>query len=213
MKNERNELQQIDKFYDGLSTSWDETRPKYTAEVFGRVLSKIDRPDPSILDFGCGTGLLAKFLREKLPQAKIDGIDISRGMIKKAKANCPGCRFYTGNISGIELPYYDVIVAKDVFNHIPDPTETLVRLNEHLNPKGSIIIANRERDQGKKQDMVGVLESLGFRISAEEYTFNPSPEEIQAFLGNLTGFSTKHKTAIEKHLESSGKYYLIYAKK
>lgn len=212
MKDEQNALQ-IDKFYDGLSASWDKTRPKFTTEVFARIHSKINSKDASILDFGCGTGLLTKYLHEKLPGAKIDGMDISQEMIKKAQANCPECRFYYGDISSAELPQYDVIIAKDVFNHIPDFTETIVKLDERLKPKGSIIIANREREQGKKRDIFGVLESLGFSVSAEEYTFNPSSEEINAFLSTLSGFSETHKAAIKKYLESSGKYYIIYSQK
>lgn len=111
----------ITKFYDDLSQSWDSTRPKYTLEIFIEIISRLDKNKPySILDFGCGTGLLCKYLSDNLPNAKIDGIDISSQMIERAKANCPGCNFYVGDILSIALPQYDAIISKDVFNHIDD---------------------------------------------------------------------------------------------
>lgn len=212
MKNEKDALQ-IDKFYDGLSASWDQTRPKYTSEIFAKILGKIEKPDAAILDFGCGTGLLAKYLYQRLPGAKIEGIDTSGKMVKKAQANCPECHFYTGTVSNVVLPNYDVIVAKDVFNHIQDSIETLVRLDQHLDPKGLIIIANREREAGKRSEIINALESLGLKPSTEEFAFNPSLEEIDSFLVTLSGFSEKHKESVRRHLESSGKYYIIHAQR
>ncbi len=68
----------ITKFYNDLSQNWDNTRPKYTLEIFRKIASRLDKSKLcSILDFGCGTGLFCKYLAENLPKTKIDGIDIS----------------------------------------------------------------------------------------------------------------------------------------
>ncbi len=168
------------KFYNDLSQSWDNTRPKYTQEIFRKIASHLDKNKQYfILDFGCGTGLLCKYLSENLPKAKIDGIDISNQMIEKARINCPNCNFYTGDIFSVTFPQYDAIVSKDVFNHIDDIPKTLKRLNDLLRVNGMLILANRERERGVKNSIVATLESLEYKMFVEQYSFMPTKEEIE----------------------------------
>ncbi len=202
------------KFYNDLSQSWDNTRPKYTEEIFRKIASRLDKSRPySILDFGCGTGLLCEYLSENLPKAKIDGIDISNQMIEKARINCPNCNFYTGDIFSVTLPQYDVIVSKDVFNHIDDIPQTLKRLDSLLRVNGMLILANREREGGVKNSIVAALESLEYKMFVEQYSFVPTKEEIELFLKTLPNFNEYHIKTIRERLEASGEYYVVYATK
>lgn len=205
---------EIDKFYDDLSKIWDKTRPKYTAEIFSKIISHLDKNKPySILDFGCGTGLLCKNLHENLPNAKIEGIDISGQMIEKAKTNCPNCNFYVGDILSFNLPKYDIVVSKDVFNHVEDIHKTVTRLDELLTDLGKLIIANRERNKGEKNKITDALRQLGYKISAEHFSFKPTKKEIDDFTAELPAFIEEHKAFIRKKLEESGEYYIIFADK
>ncbi len=209
-----NEKIDIAKFYNDLSQNWDKTRPKYTQEIFQKIVSRLDISKPcAILDFGCGTGLLCKYLSENLPRAKIDGIDISNQMIEKAGINCPNCNFYAGEIFSVVLPRYDVIVSKDVFNHIDDIPKTLKRLNDLLKVNGMLILANREREQGVKNSITVAFESLGYKTFVEQYSFVPTKEEIEFFLKTLPNFTEHHVKTIRERLEASGEYYVIYATK
>lgn len=204
----------ITKFYNDLSQNWDNTRPKYTLEIFQKIASRLDKSKPSaILDFGCGTGLLCKYLSENLPKAKIDGIDISSQMIEKARINCPNCNFNTGDIFSVNLPQYDAIFSKDVFNHIGDIPQTLKRLDSLLRASGMLILANREREGGIKNSIIAALESLEYTISTEQYSFTPTKEEIESFLKTLPNFSEHHIKTIKERLEVSGEYYIICANK
>lgn len=203
---------EIDKFYDNLSKSWDRTRPKYTHDIFRKITAHLDKNKfYSIFDFGCGTGLLCKFISDNFPNAKIEGIDISSQMIEKAKINCPNCKFYVGDISSITLPNYDVIVSKDVFNHIDDIHQTISRLNHLLNPNGKLVIANRERERKVKDEIISALETMGYETSTEYHSFKPTKQEIDSFIDNLSGFKEEHKNIIRKKLESKDKYYIIFA--
>jgi len=205
---------EIDKFYDDLSKSWDKTRPKYTQDIFRKITAHLDKNKPySIFDFGCGTGLLCKFISDNFPNAKIEGIDISSQMIEKAKINCPNCNFYVGDITSINLPNYNVVVSKDVFNHIDDVHQILSRLNDLLNPNGMLVIANRERERKVKDEIVNTLETLDYEISTEYHSFKPTKQEINAFIGTLSNFKEEHKNIIRKKLESEDKYYIIFARK
>lgn len=214
MKNMSENKFEIDKFYDYLSKSWDKTRPKYTQEIIEKITAHLDQNKPySIFDFGCGTGLLCKFISNNFSNAKIEGVDISSQMIEKAKTNCLNCNFHVGDISSISLPNYDVIISKDVFNHIEDIHKTISRLNDLLNPKGKLIIANREREQNVKVEIVNALETMNYEISTEYHFFRPTNEEIESFLKTLSKFKEDHKNIIRKKLESSDKYYILFADK
>jgi len=205
---------EIDKFYDDLSNSWDKTRPKYTQEIFRKIIAHLDKNKPySILDFGCGTGLLCKFISDNFRNAKIEGIDISSQMIKKAKINCSNCKFYVGDIISINLPNYDVIVSKDVFNHIDDIHQTISRFNDLLNPNGMLVIANRERERKVKDEIVNTLKTMDYEISTEYHSFKPTKQEIASFIDTLSSFKEEHKNIIRKKLEGEDKYYIIFADK
>lgn len=203
---------QVAAFYDELSGTWDKTRPEYTEEIFKKILSHLEKSRQyPILDFGCGTGLLCKYLHKHLPEAKIDGIDVSSRMIEKAKTNCPDCNFHVGDILTANLSHYDVIVSKDVFNHIEDVRKILSRLDELLDNPGKIIIANRERDTGVKHNIIDSLRQLGYRISTEHFSFKPAQEEIDTFMEGFSAFKEEHQAFIRKKLEESGDYYIILA--
>jgi trans-aconitate methyltransferase len=202
----------ITRFYDDLANSWDNTRPKYTLEIFEKITSRLDKGKPySILDFGCGTGLLCRYLSDNLPNARIEGVDVSSRMIEKARRNCPEGSFYVGDILSLNLPHYDIVVSKDVFNHIDKIPEVFSRLNELLNDDGAFIIANREREQTTKETILAALKLLEYQVSEEQYSFTPAEEEIRCFLKTLSGFSDRHVQMIRERLLASGNYYIIYA--
>lgn len=204
----------LTKFYDELAKSWDKTRPEYILKIFKEIITRLDKnKTQSILDFGCGTGLFCKYVEDNFHNTRIEGIDISSQMIDKAKANCPVCQFYAGDIFQINLPTYDAVVSKDVFNHIPDISKTVTRLNELINPEGTIIIANREREFNTEKEITAVLKSLNYQVVAEHFNFKPNQEEIDSFLKTLIGFEERHKSVIKEKLANSGKYYIISAKK
>ena len=205
---------EIDKFYDDLSKSWDKTRPKYTKEIFRRITSRLDKNESySILDFGCGTGLLCKFISDNFLNVRIEGIDISSQMIEKAKTNCLNCTFYIGDILSTDLPHYDAIISKDVFNHIEDVHKIILRFDGLLNAEGMVVIANRKRKRNVKNEIVNALRSLNYETSIEYSSFKPTEEEIDSFLKTLSNFKEEHKNIIRRKLESDDKYYIIFANK
>jgi ubiquinone/menaquinone biosynthesis C-methylase UbiE len=70
--------------FDGLAPTW-ETRigPHH---LWALNLALADVPPPRrILDLGTGTGVVAKALAERYPEAQVVGIDLSPGMIDEAR--------------------------------------------------------------------------------------------------------------------------------
>jgi len=93
-----------------------------------------------VLDYGCGTGLLAKYITKN----KYVGIDIDQRSINMAKILNPGYRFF--KITGIEnkeigkLGPYDTIVMLAVIEHLAEPKKILKDLSKTLNRSGNLII-------------------------------------------------------------------------
>ena len=54
---------------------------------------QIEKPDPKVLEIGCGPGNITKYLLKKRPDLKIEAIDVAPNMIKLAKKNNPTANF------------------------------------------------------------------------------------------------------------------------
>jgi len=80
----------------------------------------------SVLDIGCGSGFLMKKLKEKNPELKISGLDISPVAIEKAKQEGLDCRLY--DITE-PLPFndnsFESAILLDVLEHMFQPEPVL----------------------------------------------------------------------------------------
>jgi SAM-dependent methyltransferase len=94
--------------FDGLAPTW-ETRigPHHLGAL---DLALADVPPPArALDLGTGTGVVAKALAERYPEAEVLGIDLSPGMIEEARRQLPAelagrVRFEVGDASALSAP-------------------------------------------------------------------------------------------------------------
>jgi SAM-dependent methyltransferase len=98
-----------------------------------------DLSNATVLDYGCGTGDLYKFLRRQGIQVRYTGVDINENFIKLAQSKYPECTFKVMNIDDDELEgFYDYIFICGVFNlRVPgvqdDLKNALVALFAHCN--------------------------------------------------------------------------------
>ncbi|GAB4368690.1 MAG: hypothetical protein Kow0062_02030 [Acidobacteriota bacterium] len=93
------------------------------------------------LDVGCAHGYtLARLERE----FDCCGIDVSDYAVGRARANAPRSRVFVADVTAelppeIEAGGFDVILAKYVLEHLPDPAATLRRLHGLLAPGGALL--------------------------------------------------------------------------
>lgn len=104
----------------------------------GRILEWMaNRPPSRILDLGCATGRLAEALR--LDGHHVVGVDVDK---------CEGVgervdEFYQADLANGIPPEvgegFDVVLAADVLEHLPEPQRLLAEIREVLGPRGVLL--------------------------------------------------------------------------
>ena len=96
----------------------------------------------SILDLGCGTGILTVQLK-KLAEVVI-GVDSSESMIKRAQQQYSDIKFIVSD--ALALPFeeqFDVVFSNAVFHWITDHNALLNNIHKVLKPGGCLSICGR----------------------------------------------------------------------
>jgi len=139
--------------FDLEALNWDE-KPRRVE--LGKSVSeyvKKDIADKTVLDFGCGTGLVS--LNFCGLAKDILGVDLSDKMVeiynqkaKKLKCNAKAIKEDVNNVNS----KFDVIVASMVFHHVENIEEMLKILSEKLNVNGKLFIADLYIEDGSFHD-------------------------------------------------------------
>ncbi len=97
--------------------------------------------DGSVLDVGCGNGLLIGFLPEGIEYV---GIDSDTTKIKKAiHRNFPNTKFYCLELGKNRIPFmqkFNNIIMCAFIEHVDSPKGILIDLKDHLAEDGRILI-------------------------------------------------------------------------
>jgi ubiquinone/menaquinone biosynthesis C-methylase UbiE len=129
------------------------------AEVFEKILvpgifdryarELVDRarpigPSDRVLDLGCGTGIVARVLRERLGgAARITGLDAAPPMIAMAKSVAPELDFREGN--AMALPFedhsFDLVLSQQMLQFVPDRPLALREARRVLAPGGRLLLS------------------------------------------------------------------------
>lgn len=115
------------------------------AAALERLLAFADvPPGSSVLDAGCGPGLVAEaFLRAG---HRVLGVDLSEEMVARARARCAGygnrARFERQSLHDALDGPFDAAVSRLVLHHLLDPAAFVRRQAELLRPGGVLLVAD-----------------------------------------------------------------------
>ena len=128
------------EFFDELSKTWDSTNTKSPSVIFANIDIK---KDDHVLDVACGTGVLEPFLC-KLTDKKVIGIDISDGMIEKAKVNNASLNveYIVGSFYDYYKGGFDKIIVYNAFPHFVVLEKFKQALYSNLKDGGEFIICH-----------------------------------------------------------------------
>jgi ubiquinone/menaquinone biosynthesis C-methylase UbiE len=92
--------------FDKLAPKWDGLRrPDMLAPVEAGLDSLTSQP-VRVLDVGTGTGAVARLVAARLPEAEIEGVDVSERMIEEARrlSDSPRIRFQVADAEKLPFP-------------------------------------------------------------------------------------------------------------
>lgn len=102
-------------------------------------------PVPSVLDVGCGTGMLSERLLGAFPSCRLAGVDLSPAMVERARARLAG-RAEVREADAERLPFhdgaFDLVVCNDSFHHYPDPDRAAFQMWRVLRKVGALVLGD-----------------------------------------------------------------------
>lgn len=106
------------------------------------IIPRLIEANSSVLDVGCGPGILGKVLKKQKKNCLCDGVDISKDFLRQA-------RKYYKNLYCFDLDQgfsfgrtrYDFIVFADILEHLKRPDLVLKTFKKCLKRDGRIIIS------------------------------------------------------------------------
>lgn len=146
------------------------------------TLAAAELPGPDVLDAGCGHGYTIFWLAQKFPHLRIWGIDTDAAQI----AGCIKARDALG-LTNLDFaaasPFdidpatrYDLIIAIDVLEHIPDDEGALALFARLLRPGGLLAVHVPLRHQVQQR----VLPVFARHTVSDHVRDEYLPEEIRA---------------------------------
>jgi trans-aconitate 2-methyltransferase len=111
-----------------------------TAPFFDLIKLVEIRPNIKVVDLGCGTGELTRFLADSLPESDVLGLDSSSEMLDKTASFArPGLRFEQGDQSGL-TGEWDLIFSNAALQWSENHEKLIPDLFNRLNQNGQLAV-------------------------------------------------------------------------
>jgi SAM-dependent methyltransferase len=135
--------------YDQIAPRYD-AQPFRAKEIDPNLLTFLEKRAAdeqnqwAILDIGCGTGNQLVANRAKAPTARLVGLDLSRGMLRRARSKAGDIGWVQAN--GATLPFpgesFDFITSQYSFHHVADKPALVLDVFRVLRPGGRFVMTN-----------------------------------------------------------------------
>ena len=179
------DTQNIINFFNEKADEWDKINEsaKLGANKIAHIFSEYIT-NKSILDVGCGTGVLIEFL-QKLKAKDITGIDISKKMIEIAANKHKNCEFICNNILDWKTPKkFDTIIMYNCYPHLDNKLGLVEKIYKLLNPDGVFIVAH-----GASKEVINSHhEAHALNVSTK---LNSAEKEAETWRNNFRIFTIK----------------------
>ena len=188
--------------WETVVNTFSEYRTEIKVTSLFKRFSSLLKQNSEVLDLGCGTGIpFGKYIVDK--GHKLNGIDFSVGMIKKAKINVPTGNFNVQSIDEISCNnFYDGIVASYSFQLLdPETFKHVISLcSTALKKNGLMYISLNEPNKRESDYAVFMGENMFFKDYSEDDLINIFKEIGMKKIGTFRSVEDS---------ETFGKEYMI----
>ncbi len=149
------DLQEIDKFDKIARIWWDPKGEMGTLHTINPlrvsfIMEGLPKPNPALLDVGCGGGILAEALAHA--GAHVTGIDLSESSIQVARQHaqqqrvvidyrCEDVEAFSHEHAGS----FDVVTCMEMLEHVPYPEKVVEACSQALKPGGNAFFSTINR--------------------------------------------------------------------
>ncbi len=135
-----------------------------TTVMCSQLLEKYLKEGDTLLDLGCGTGILA-IIAHKLGAKDITAVDIDEVAVKVARENCrlnnviSGINVVKGVLKDVKPFKYDIVIANIIASVIVDISDLMPY---YVNDEGYFLTSGIIKE--RKQDVLDAYTSKGFKV-------------------------------------------------
>lgn len=144
--------------YDDDLTSWSYRAPTVVAEI---VVAR-EPTAGSVLDVGCGTGLVGRALRARGFAGRILGLDISRASLEIARESGAYDSLEQADLQRrlvVEDDSVDAVVCVGVMTYLPD-VEAVWREFTRVARPGGLVVATQREDLWEPRECQAIVDRL-----------------------------------------------------
>ncbi|MDB2443604.1 tetratricopeptide repeat protein [Gammaproteobacteria bacterium] len=180
-----------EKFEDSLTKKLNYTTPKLIADLIEKI--PVDNLLSSVLDLGCGTGLVGQEIGNSC--ARLEGVDISKSMLDVAGQKNVYTKLIHADLAeylSTEALDFSLFISADVFVYVGDLAEIFRLIKSRNSIAGKLIFTTEDSESegfilqgsGRYKHSKGYIESLceefGYRVS--HFELIPLRAEGEAFI-------------------------------
>ncbi|MGB0120791.1 MAG: class I SAM-dependent methyltransferase [Solirubrobacterales bacterium] len=199
MSTDAEKLNEVEAHFDEIAAEYDESLPPHVVEHYLQKRIEFVKslmPEGSILDVGCGTGVVASKLADQ--GYEVTGVDPSDGMLEHLRSSDP--RVTAAQGSATDLPFdddtFDLTMCVAVMHHIAEPAAVneslieMVRVTRHgglilvwdhnpRNPYWKNLMARVPQDDGSErlipevEIVSGLVQGGAALVSTDQLGFVP----------------------------------------
>jgi len=160
------------------------------------VVTNLIEDGSSIMDVGCGEGIVLEFITKRKKIRKAIGVDLSSDAIKQLKKR--GFSGFVGDITDPrqvkKIPKVDYILLLDIIEHLPKPEKLLFLLKDKFRKGILINIPNAAFYSERLRLMFGKVTKSGLFFPGEHIRFWSIPEFKRTC--RILGFKVKKSKSV-----------------
>ena len=200
-----------EKFWDRISSKFDKIEAGDIAyKIFIEEARDYLKADDTVLDFGCGTGLICNEIAENV--GFIQAMDISTKMIDICKFKASERKIKNINFERTTLfdekfktGSFDAIIAFNIFHLLEEPHKYIQRISQLLKPGGLLLSATPCMSEAQfLNNVLKFFSILGVTPKLNSFT---SSEMEQIFI------NTSFKTLVSNRIKPKSPQYILISEK